>query len=100
MSRWGYKDQEKLLSIAGRLREQDIAVGVMHLDPLWLTEKNGHTCPFEWDATAFGDPENMVKEVTSLDMRRRRPNTVPVSATRPLSANHIAIPAGRLAPVA
>ncbi len=66
MSRWGYRDQEELLAIAHQLRDRRLPCDVIHLDPYWLTEKNGHTCPFEWDREAFPDPAGMIAELRTL----------------------------------
>ena len=69
MSRWGYRTQDELLEVAHQLREHAVPVEVLHLDPYWLTEKNGHTCPFEWDHDSFPDPRGMIRELTALGFR-------------------------------
>ncbi len=66
MSRWGYRDQDELLAVARKLRDRALPCDVLHLDPYWLTEKNGHTCPFEWDLEAFPDPAGMIEELSTL----------------------------------
>ena len=69
MSRWGYRTQEELLSVARELRRRHLPVDVLHLDPYWLTEKNGHTCPWEWDPKSFPDPDAMYRELADLGIR-------------------------------
>lgn len=69
MSRWGYRNQEELLAVAHRMREEHCPFDVIHLDPYWLTEKNGHTCPWEWDREAFPDPEGMIEQLKTLGIQ-------------------------------
>jgi alpha-D-xyloside xylohydrolase len=69
MSRWGYRSQDELLEVARTLRARELPVDVIHLDPYWLTEKNGHTCVFEWDRQAFPDPDAMYRELARHHVR-------------------------------
>lgn len=69
MSRWGYTSQVEVLQVADQLIKDEIPVSVIHLDPLWLTEKNGHTCPFEWDTSAFPDPVGMMQALKERNIR-------------------------------
>jgi alpha-D-xyloside xylohydrolase len=69
MSRWGYRTQDELIGVARTMRERQLPVDVIHLDPFWLTLNNGHTCPWEWDPAAFPDPEAMYRELRSLGFR-------------------------------
>lgn len=69
MSRWGYASEEEMLAVVDRLQQDNTAVSVIHLDPLWLAEKNGHTCPFKWDRDQFPDPEGMIQRLKERDVR-------------------------------
>ena len=63
-SRCMYRDREQVEGIVERLRELEIPVDVVHLDPLWLkgrAEKRLDGINFEWDEDAFPDPEGFVK---------------------------------------
>ena len=69
MSRWGYASQDEVLAVADQLIVDQIPVSVLHLDPLWLTEKNGHTCTYEWDRDRFPDPEKMIRDLKARNIR-------------------------------
>lgn len=69
MSRWGYRSEDEMMTVIDRLQRDHTPVSVVHLDPLWLTEKNGHTCPFEWDFAQFPDPEQMIRRLKDRGVR-------------------------------
>jgi len=63
-SRCMYRNREQVEGIVERLRELDIPVDVVHLDPLWLkgrAQKRLDGIHFEWDEEAFPDPEGFIK---------------------------------------
>jgi alpha-D-xyloside xylohydrolase len=69
VSRCTYKSQDEVLGIAKKFLDLQIRPSVMHLDPGWLTDKNGLSCSYEWDFSAFPDPAQMIKELNDLGIR-------------------------------
>ncbi|MDZ4277585.1 MAG: glycoside hydrolase family 31 protein [Dehalococcoidia bacterium] len=64
MSRCMYRDAEQVQGVVERLRELDIPLDVVHVDPRWLAERKHRPrdgCDFVWDREAFGEPEAFVR---------------------------------------
>jgi alpha-D-xyloside xylohydrolase len=60
MSRCMYRDAEQVRGVVARLRELDIPLDVVNVDPRWLASRKHHerdACDFVWDEQAFGAPE-------------------------------------------
>ncbi len=63
-SRCWYRDREQIEGIVERLRQLGIPGDVMHVDPLWLKERQSRgldSCDFVWDEEAFPDPQGFVR---------------------------------------
>jgi alpha-D-xyloside xylohydrolase len=67
MSRLGYESRDELERITERLRDEEIPVDVVHLDPFWMREN--HSCDLVWDREQFPDPEGMIEELHDDDFR-------------------------------
>lgn len=60
MSRCMYRDAEQVRGVVERMRELDLPLDVVHVDPRWLAERKHRQrdgCDFVWDEEAFGKPE-------------------------------------------
>lgn len=63
MSRCMYRDGEQVQGVVERLRELDIPLDVVHLDPRWLEQRKHRErdgCDFVWDREAFDETEAFV----------------------------------------
>jgi alpha-D-xyloside xylohydrolase len=72
MSRCMYRDAEQVRSVVERLRELDIPLDVVHVDPRWLEARKHHQrdgCDFVWDRAAFGEPEEFVEWLRERHVR-------------------------------
>jgi alpha-D-xyloside xylohydrolase len=56
--------QEQILETAHYLREHDMPVGILGLEPGWQTR--AYSCSFVWNDKLYSDPRGMVKELTDL----------------------------------
>lgn len=56
--------QEQVLETAHYLREHDMPVGILGLEPGWQTK--AYSCSFVWNHNLYSDPHSMVKELTDL----------------------------------
>jgi alpha-D-xyloside xylohydrolase len=61
MSRFSYRSQKEVLTVAEKLRKHKIPCDVIHIDAGWF--KSGINCDFEFDKKAFPDPKRMAKEL-------------------------------------
>jgi alpha-D-xyloside xylohydrolase len=57
MSRFSYKSQEEVLTVAEKLRVHQVPCDVIHIDAGWF--EKGINCDFEFDKIAFPDPKEM-----------------------------------------
>ncbi len=60
VSRCMYRDAEQVRGVVERMRELDIPVDVVNIDPRWLENRKHHErdgCDFIWDEAAFGPME-------------------------------------------
>jgi len=60
MSRCMYRDAEQVRGVVDRMRELEIPLDVVNIDPRWLEHRKHHerdACDFVWDEAAFGTPE-------------------------------------------
>ena len=63
MSRCMYRDADQVRGVVEQMRELDIPLDVVHIDPRWLQERKHRerdACDFAWDREAFGEPEAFV----------------------------------------
>ena len=56
--------QEQILETAHYLREHDMPVGILGLEPGWQTR--AYSCSFVWNDKLYADPRAMVKELTDM----------------------------------
>jgi alpha-D-xyloside xylohydrolase len=61
MSRFSYKSQEEVLTVAEKLREHKVPCDVIHIDAGWF--EKGINCDFKFDKTAFPDPAKMTRKL-------------------------------------
>jgi len=61
MSRFSYRSEKEVITVADKLRKHKIPCDVIHIDAGWF--KSGINCDFEFDKKAFSDPKRMTKEL-------------------------------------
>ncbi|TME20487.1 MAG: glycoside hydrolase family 31 protein, partial [Chloroflexi bacterium] len=69
ISRWGYRNRDEVMTVARRMREEKIPCDVIHIDPYWMRYHEGHHGDFEWDESAFPDPQGMIEELRALGFK-------------------------------
>jgi len=72
MSRCMYRDAEQVRGVVERLRELDIPLDVVNIDPRWLDQRKHHerdACDFVWDRAAFGEPEELAGWLAERNVR-------------------------------
>ena len=69
ISRWGYRNREEVMAVARRMRAENIPCDVIHIDPYWMRYHEGHHGDFEWDESAFPDPQGMIEELKTLGFK-------------------------------
>ena len=72
MSRCMYRDGDQVRGVVERLRELEIPLDVVHLDPRWLAQRKNFErdgCDFVWDDDAFGQPEEFVAWLRERNVR-------------------------------
>jgi len=69
MSRWGYRNRDEVMTVARRMRAEDIPCDVIHIDPYWMRYHEGHHGDFSWDEDAFPDPAGMIAELKAMGFR-------------------------------
>src|SRR6185312_13192007 len=55
MSRFSYRSEKEVITVADKLRKHKIPCDVIHIDAGWF--KSGINCDFEFDKKAFSDPK-------------------------------------------
>ena len=71
-SRCMYRDAEQVRGVVERMRELDLPLDVVHVDPRWLERRKHHErdgCDFVWDTEAFGEPEEFVSWLKERHVR-------------------------------
>ena len=61
MSRFSYRSQKEVITVAEKLRKNKVPCDVIHIDAGWF--KSGINCDFEFDQKQFPGPEKMVSEL-------------------------------------
>lgn len=61
MSRFSYRSEKEVTSVADKLRKHKVPCDVIHIDAGWF--KEGINCDFKFDQKQFPDPKKMVKEL-------------------------------------
>ncbi|MCH8850801.1 MAG: DUF4968 domain-containing protein, partial [Chloroflexi bacterium] len=72
MSRCMYRDAEYVEGVVRRLRELEIPLDVVHIDPRWLAQRKNFErdgCDFVWDKEAFGEPADFVERLREQHVR-------------------------------
>lgn len=72
MSRCMYSSKIEVEEMLNGMKERDIPVSVVHLDPLWMKNRKHHTsdaCDFEWDEEAFKSPKTWIKDLAERGIR-------------------------------
>jgi alpha-D-xyloside xylohydrolase len=72
MSRCMYRDAEQVRGVVERMRELDLPLDVIHVDPRWLAARNHHErdgCDFAWARDAFGEPEEFIDWLRARHVR-------------------------------
>ena len=67
MSRFSYRSQEEVISVADQLRKHHIPCDVIHIDAGWF--QKGINCDFEFCKENFPEPESMTKELDQKGFR-------------------------------
>jgi alpha-D-xyloside xylohydrolase len=57
MSRFSYRSQKEVMTVADKLRKHKVPCDVIHIDAGWF--KSGINCDFEFDQKNFSDPKKM-----------------------------------------
>ena len=74
-SRFGYHDQEEVLSTANKFREEDMPLDAIVLDLYWFGKDiKGHMGNLSWDKDAFPTPVAMIE-----DLQKQGVNTVVIT---------------------
>lgn len=60
-------DEETINYFVDGMAERNIPLSVFHFDCFWM--KGFHWCDFEWDRTAFPDPEGMIKRLKAKGLK-------------------------------
>jgi alpha-D-xyloside xylohydrolase len=61
MSRFSYRSQKEVMTVADKLRKNKVPCDVIHIDAGWF--KSGINCDFEFDQKNFPDPKKMNAEL-------------------------------------
>jgi len=61
MSRFSYRSQKEVMTVADKLRKNKVPCDVIHIDAGWF--KSGINCDFEFDQKQFPDPKKMTTEL-------------------------------------
>jgi alpha-D-xyloside xylohydrolase len=61
MSRFSYRSQKEVMTVADKLRKHKVPCDVIHIDAGWF--KSGINCDFEFDQKNFSDPKKMTAEL-------------------------------------
>jgi alpha-D-xyloside xylohydrolase len=72
MSRCMYRDAEQVQGVVERMRELEIPLDVVNVDPRWLENRKHHeadACDFVWDTAAFGEPEQFTGWLRERNVR-------------------------------
>jgi alpha-D-xyloside xylohydrolase len=69
ISRWGYRNRDEVMTVARRMRAENVPCDVIHVDPYWMRYHEGHHGDLEWDESAFPDPKGMIAELKALGFR-------------------------------
>ncbi len=57
MSRFSYRSEKEVMTVADKLRKNKVPCDVIHIDAGWF--KSGINCDFEFDKNPFPDPKKM-----------------------------------------
>ncbi|MEO7061539.1 MAG: TIM-barrel domain-containing protein [Lapillicoccus sp.] len=68
LGRCRYHSRAELLEVAGAMREHDVPLDVLHLDPDWLVVDRLNT-DFIWNTDRFGDRKQLVTDLADLGVR-------------------------------
>ncbi len=72
MSRCMYRDAEQVRGVVERMRELEIPLDVVNIDPRWLEHRRHHerdACDFVWDDAAFGTAEEFAGRLRDRHVR-------------------------------
>jgi alpha-D-xyloside xylohydrolase len=61
MSRFSYRSQKEVMTVADKLRKHKVPCDVIHIDAGWF--KSGINCDFEFDQKNFSDPKKITAEL-------------------------------------
>ncbi len=69
MSKYGYKTKKEVEEVVKKLRERNIPVDVIGLDPFWM--RNKHWCDFVIDEQKFPNMKEMIKSMREKGIKFR-----------------------------
>lgn len=61
MSRFSYRSQKEVKTVADKLRKNKVPCDIIHIDAGWF--KSGINCDFEFDEKRFPDPKKIVSQL-------------------------------------
>jgi alpha-D-xyloside xylohydrolase len=88
MSRFSYRSQKEVKTIASRIRENNIPCDVIHIDAGWF--KNGINCDYEFCKENFPDPKAMMSGLKENGFRTSLWQLPYFSAANPVFAELVA----------
>ena len=62
-----YRDQASIEALLDGLERHRLPADVIHIDPWWMRWRK--YCDFEWDRTAFPDPEGLIRRIHALGLK-------------------------------
>ena len=62
-----YRDQASIEALLDGLERHRLPADVVHIDPWWMRWRK--YCDFEWDRTAFPDPEGLIRRIHALGLK-------------------------------
>jgi alpha-D-xyloside xylohydrolase len=63
----GHSDQKRIVQLAREFRERKIPCDVLGLEPGW--QSHAYSCTFVWDEHRFPEPEKLLGDLSSLQMK-------------------------------